>query len=177
MRPAAAGSPLTGIRAACFDWGGTLMAESGPMMVKMTDWPEVVAVPGAAEALARLHGRVPIAVATNAADSGPDDIRRALARVGLDGYIGHIFCARTLGVRKDDPDFWAAVSRTLGVPVGAIAMVGDSYRQDALGPRRAGVHGVWFAPDGAPPPAGDGVPSVRALATFAEWVLAAAVAP
>lgn len=161
------------VRAVCFDWGGTLMAEDGPAALPMVDWPTLTVLPGALAALRALHGRVPLAVATNAAVSRRPQIDAALARVGLRGFFDHVFCFTELGCRKSEPGFWQAVQRALGMPApAAIAMVGDSFEQDAAAPRRFGVQGVWFNPAGAPPPAGAAaVPQVRTLAAFAAAVL------
>ena len=62
-------NPLRAIRAVCFDWGGTLMSERGPEDIPMGLWPEVEVVEGAAKALEVLHGKLPLAIATNASVS------------------------------------------------------------------------------------------------------------
>jgi FMN phosphatase YigB (HAD superfamily) len=167
-------TPLREVRAVCFDWGGTLMGEDGPAGLPMAQWPQVQVLAGAREALALLHGRVTLAIATNADVSTPPDVARALARGGLAGCFDHIFCASTLGCRKDDPAYWTAVSRTLGCPPAQVAMVGDSLRQDALGPRACGVQGVWLRRDARTVPP-SGLPWVEDLRDFAQQVLAAIV--
>ena len=167
-------NPLREVRAVCFDWGGTLMAEQGgPEDRSMAYWPEVHAIEGALEALAALDGLLPLAVATNASVSRRPDIELALARVGMARYVSHIFCFTELGCRKDSLAFWQAVESGLGVPMARIAMVGDSLEQDARAPRRLGVQRVWFKPDGAATEVSD-VPMVDRLATFAQWVREAA---
>lgn len=165
-------NPLHDVRAVCFDWGGTLMSEDGPPDVPMALWPHVQALDGAADALRLLAGRLPLAIATNAAVSDRPMIERALSRVGLGRCIDQVFCFTELGCRKDQPAFWAAVAATLGCPAGRIAMVGDSLEQDARGPRACGVQGVWLRP-GAAAPVEAGVPCVADLRRFAQWVLAA----
>lgn len=159
------------IAAACFDWGGTLMSEAGPAELPMGAWNEVRAVPGAREALALLHGRLPLCIATNASVSDHGLIRRALARVGLDSFFTQVFCFTDLGCRKDDPAFWAAVSARLQVPLASIAMVGDSLEQDVLAPARFGVQSAWFDANGTGAPAH--VPSVTDLREFSRLVLQA----
>lgn len=196
-------APRHPLLAVCLDWGGTLMDETcGPPDVPMALWPQVRVLAGAAEALARLHGRVPLAIATNANVSRRDMIERALARAGLARYFdgGAIFFAADLGCRKDEPAFWQAVQRGLGVPLAQVAMVVDSLVQDVLAPRRWGVQAVWLRPavgriradppddsdhagglDGGQvgggadplPPEAAGVQTVSDLRAFADWVLAA----
>jgi len=159
------------IAAVCFDWGGTLMSESGPMNMPMGTWPEVRAMPGAREALSSLHGHLPLCIATNASVSTTALIERALARVGLAEFFSHIFCFSDLGCRKDDPAFWDAVSARLKVPLTSLAMVGDSLEQDVLAPARFGVQSVWFDTTGATTAAR--VPTVTDLRVFARLVLQA----
>ncbi|WP_346014419.1 HAD family hydrolase [Rubrivivax gelatinosus] len=137
-------------------------------------WPQVEAVEGAAEALALLAGRLPLAIATNATVSRRPMIELALRRVGLARHFRHVFCFTELGFRKDQPEFWAAVEQRLGVPLANIVMVGDSYEQDALLPRRFGVQGVWFDASGAGARRDAEVPVVDSLVSLACWVLQAA---
>ncbi|MGZ5180368.1 MAG: HAD family hydrolase [Ramlibacter sp.] len=159
------------IHAACFDWGGTLMSEAGPADLPMGAWPEVRALPGAREALALLHGRLPLCIATNASVSDRSQVERALARVGLGQFFSHVFCFTEIGARKDEPAFWLAVATRLGVPLASVAMVGDSLEQDVLAPARFGVQSVWFNAAGqvAPHP----VPTVEQLPAFSRLVLQA----
>lgn len=163
------------VRLACFDWGGTLMAETGgPADQPMARWPTLQVLPGAREALQALHGRVPVALCTNATVSRRADIEAALRRVDLWRHIGPVFCFTELGLRKDRRGFWQAVAHSHGLGLAELAMVGDSLAQDAVAPRRFGVQGVWLRTPGGgigAPPAG--VPVVDDLRRFADAVLAA----
>ena len=146
-----------------FDWGGTLMSEDGPLDTPMELWPEVRAIDGAAEVLEALARRHRIAVATNAAGSDGAAIRKALRRVGLDGYVSEIFCFRDLGWKKSDARFWDAVVARLGVPRAQLLMVGDDLDNDVLAPRRAGIASVWFDSTRASRRAGMTVPTIARL--------------
>lgn len=142
------------------------MSECGPEDISMGPWPQVEVIAGATAALAILHGKLPLAVATNASVSRRPMIELALRRAGLDRYFEHIFCYTELGYRKDQPEFWSAVQCTLGIPLTQITMVGDSYEQDALAPRRFGVQGVWFNQGETPSPERLRTPTVSSLLTF-----------
>lgn len=167
-------NPLHEVQAVCFDWGGTLMSEQGPEDTPMGLWPQVQALAGAAEALALLAGRLPLAIATNATVSRRPMIELALRRVGLGRHFADVFCFTELGHRKNEPEFWEAVERRLGVPRSRIAMVGDSLEHDVRAPRRFGVQAVWLNPAGAAPSDGDDdVPVVADLPAFARWVIRA----
>ena len=148
--------------------------ERGPEDIPMGLWAQVEVIEGATEALELLRGKLPLAIATNASVSRRPMIERALERAGLSGYFEHVFCFTELGYRKDQYEFWQAVEYGLGVPLAHVAMVGDSYEQDAAAPRRFGVQGVWFNPNGAAAPEMPGAPAVSRLTHFSAWVAASA---
>ena len=168
-------NPLFHVRAVCFDWGGTLMSEQGgPDDVPMAQWPHVEVIDGALACVQALSGRLPLAIATNASVSRRPMIELALSRVSLARYFSHIFCFTELGYRKSQVEFWRAVEQQLAVPLSAIAMIGDSYEQDAFYPRRFGAQAVWFNHAGKASRDEVAVPTVAALPTFAAWVMSAA---
>jgi FMN phosphatase YigB (HAD superfamily)/membrane-associated phospholipid phosphatase len=153
------------VRVVLFDWGNTLMVDDG-QSGPMAEWPRVAAVPGAAEALAALHGRYRLCVATNADDSGAAAVMAALGRVGLARFVDRVFSSRDLGARKPDPAFYAAVLETLRADAAAespddaplhahqVVMVGDDYANDVAGASAAGLRAIWFDPGRSPAPGG-----------------------
>ena len=125
----------------------------------MAVWPEVAAVPGAQDALRRLRPHYRLLVATNADLSGGPDVRAALARVGLDGYIDAVVSSKDVGAAKPNAAFFEAALRQAGVNGKAVApanavMVGDRTDNDVGGAKRAGLRAVWFNPSHAPLPEG-----------------------
>lgn len=129
-----------------FDWGDTLMRVFPEAKGKMKDWRKVEEMPGARKALHALHGKVGIALATNAADSEETDIREALARVGLDSFVKRIFCYKAVGAKKSTPEFFRFVLEDLHAEAAQVVMVGDDPREDADAARAAGLRAVWFNP-------------------------------
>ena len=158
------------IRAVCFDWGGTLMVDDGPTGVPMNRWPEVAAVPGARACLAALYGRVPLCIATNAAQSDRGMIESALARVDLMPFISRVYCYRDIGFGKDRPEFWHAVAEGLDLPPSEIVMIGDSIEQDVRSARREGLQTVWFNTQVDDPEGEAARPAVTGLGEFAEML-------
>ena len=59
----------------------------------MADWPHVEAMPGVTQALAELHARYRLILATNAPDFDAGLTRSALRRVGLEEYLTGVFSA------------------------------------------------------------------------------------
>jgi len=173
------------VRVILFDWGNTLMVDDG-QPGSMAEWPRVVAVPGAAEALAALHGRYRLCVATNADDSGAAEVMAALGRVGLARFVDRVFSSRDVGARKPDPAFYAAVLDALRADAAAnreppldadhVIMVGDNFDNDVAGATAAGLRAVWFNPKRATrlgEPVlitGAAIAEIRSLAELAAFV-------
>jgi len=67
-----------------FDWDDTLMKVFPESQGPMVDWSHVEGIPGVKPTLERLSSRYHLAVATSAKDSNMEQVRLALARVGLD---------------------------------------------------------------------------------------------
>jgi len=129
-----------------FDWGDTLMRVFPEYKGKMKDWPRVQEIPGARKALHALHGRIGIALATNATDSEEADIRQALERVDLNSFIKRIYCYSSVGSRKSSPDFFSHVVKDLRIPADHLVMVGDEFAEDVEAAQAAGLRAVWFNP-------------------------------
>ncbi len=137
-----------------FDWGDTVMRDFPQYAGPMADWPHVEAMPGIAQALAALHPDYHLALATNAAASGAQRVRAALARVGLDGYFSAVLTARELHVSKPDPAFFEAALAVFDCVPHHAVMVGDNFRTDIVGAKHASLNAVWYNPAGDPPPRG-----------------------
>jgi putative hydrolase of the HAD superfamily len=146
-----------------FDWGNTLMRELPGFVGPMADWPRVDAVSGAVETLSTLKEQYRIALATNAVDSGEDQIRAALARVGLGELVEGIFCYQSLMVKKPAPEFFTKILDQLGIQGEQAVMVGDSLENDVLGAVRAGLHAVWFNEASGQEDVGAGVDIIHSL--------------
>lgn len=127
-----------------FDWGNTLMADQSGQSGPMYTWPEVKAMPGAGDVIPRLAATHTLSIATNADQSGADEVRKALARVGLEGHFKHIFTAAEFGLRKEDDQFWPRVLGALGAKAEDVCMIGDSLETDVLPAMRAGLATVWY---------------------------------
>lgn len=132
------------VSAVAFDWGGTVMEDTGTQSGPMADWPRVVAIEGVQDALDRLAPRYRLAIATNADDSGAELVRRALARVGLGDRFPVIIASCEVGHRKPAPAFFVALGSALRCRPEEVVMVGDDYERDVLGAHAAGLRTVWF---------------------------------
>lgn len=135
-----------------FDWGDTVMRDFPQYAGPMAHWPRVDVMPGIVEALDALRPHYRLALATNAAESGVERVREALARVDLATTFDAVFTAKELGASKPDPAFFeAALAAYDCVPHQAV-MVGDNFRTDIVGAKHASLRAVWYNPAGDPPP-------------------------
>jgi putative hydrolase of the HAD superfamily len=126
-----------------FDGGNTVVREF-PYEGPMCDWPQVEAMPGIEDALRALQPDFRLAMASNAMLSGAAEMRKALARVGLDAYFIHCMTARDMGIGKLDPGYYAHVLDACGTTPDRAVMVGDTFVNDILAAKRAGLRAVWY---------------------------------
>ncbi len=129
-----------------FDWGDTVMKNFPDFEGPMHLWPHVEPVPGIRTALRSLQPTSILALATNAADSEEDDIRKALDRCDLGEFFEVVFCFRKLGIRKPHKAFYGAVLEGLRLPAQSVFMVGDTFESDVLAANAVGIAAVWFNP-------------------------------
>ncbi len=110
------------------------------------------AVPGAQALLERLHGRTVIGVVSN---NETREQQEKLAYLGLDRFIDVLVVSEEVGTAKPDPRIFEVALERASVAADESVMIGDSWRNDIVGARNAGIGAVWFnrfraeAPDGA----------------------------
>lgn len=101
-------------------------------------------------------------------------LHEALAQAGLDRLVDGVVCSAAVGAAKPDPALWAAGLALAGVEAGAAVHVGDSYAEDVVGARAAGVEPILLVrsdPAGLLAPGGGGRPGdVRTIAGLDELV-------
>jgi putative hydrolase of the HAD superfamily len=67
----------------------------------------------------------------------------------LAGLIDVVVTSAEAGVVKPDPSLFEVALARLGVPAAVALHIGDSYDEDVLGARAAGIEGVLLAREGA----------------------------
>ena len=113
---------------------------SGPM----AEWPRVELVRHVPEVLEDLSKSWELALATNAVNSNEEQIWAALRRVGLNRFLGKVYCFRKIGHKKPSPEFFGYILDDLGLEGSTVFMVGDDFESDVLGAVRCGIRAVWF---------------------------------
>jgi putative hydrolase of the HAD superfamily len=137
-----------------FDWGNTLMVDTYSEPGPMCDWPRVKIIPGVKKILEELQGKASLHVATNADESGAEEVRKALERVQIASYFSRIFSSSDLKVSKPSPGFFKKIVVLLNSSPEKICMIGDSIEKDVLPSIHLGMKGIWFNPEGNSVPAG-----------------------
>jgi putative hydrolase of the HAD superfamily len=129
-----------------FDWGDTVMRDYPEITTPMIEWETVEIIDGIADVLAYLHasGRR-IILATSANISDENQIRGALARVGVEQYFSRIYCFKTTNLPKGE-EFYRFILNDLDTAVSDAMMVGDHLEKDVHVPNSLGMFGVWFNP-------------------------------
>ncbi len=146
----AAGDPasLADLRAACAqivarELGGPVARLNRPALTQtLLDALRFAAYPDVVPALKRLRDRgVRLVVLSNWDISLYD----ALASAGLAQLIDGVVCSAEHGQAKPAPGIFAAALELAGLPADQAIHVGDSYTEDVLGARAAGIEPVLLA--------------------------------
>lgn len=113
-------------------------------------------IDGAADTVARCRDLLPIGVVSNAY---PDVQYAKLQTLGLrDAFECIVLSEEYGGPRKPAPEIFLHGCQLLGVAPGETLYVGDSWGNDVVGARAAGLIPCWFNPDGKPVPDGEQAP-------------------
>jgi len=115
-----------------------------------------VPIPGAVETVRAVAAAgVPLGIVSSAVYH--PFLEWTLERFGIRGCFAEVVSSAGAGYYKSRPEiYWYATER-LGQPPGRTVHVGDSYRFDVAGARRAGLRTVWLRADAADE-AGEGGP-------------------
>ena len=76
----------------------------------------------------------------------------ALASFGIRDHFTSVITSASCGFYKSRPEIYAQTAAALGVPVGDLVHVGDSFRFDVLPVSRLGGRAVWLNLGGVEPP-------------------------
>jgi putative hydrolase of the HAD superfamily len=72
-----------------------------------------------------------------------------LPGLDLDDTFAGIFLSFNTGFAKPDRRLFETACRDSGVAIDRALHIGDSWEKDVMGARNAGLHGVWYRPQGA----------------------------
>jgi putative hydrolase of the HAD superfamily len=98
------------------------------------------AVPDAVELINNLQGRVKLGVVTNGL---VEDQWEKLRICGLENAFDAVVISAELDVRKPDPRIFATALDRIASTTTKTIMIGDSWANDVLGARSAGIPAIW----------------------------------
>jgi putative hydrolase of the HAD superfamily len=113
-------------------WYGTRRA--------VIDEPEAVA--GAERVIPELARRYRLAIVANTSVATDEDIRQALATVGLDRYFRAVVTSVDAGARKPEPEIYLRALDRLGLRPSDVAMVGNQLDTDIAGALALGMPAI-----------------------------------
>jgi len=131
-----------------FDWGNTLMTDFN-LPGAMCDWDTVEAIDGAVDVCRDLSQRFLLVIATNGSVSGAGEVKKALARVGLDTFFKKIYAQKDIGFGKPDKRLFDHIMKDLNAMPEECVMIGDNIEKDVLGAMHYGIDALWFCRDNA----------------------------
>lgn len=105
-------------------------------------WSRLPALPGAADALARLRADGHHAVAFS--NGREADVTALLEQAGLGGHFAAVHSVEAAGTFKPSPRVYARLAHELDAAPEAVWLVSANY-WDAAGARSAGLRSVWLA--------------------------------
>ena len=113
-------------------------------------------VAGAVSVVRRLADTFPLGVVSNAL---PDVQYTKLATLGIRHLFRCVVLSGELKIAKPDPRIFLHAAGLLGSAPEDCLYVGDSYENDVVGAKRAGMRTCWFNPRALP--AGDITPDIQ----------------
>lgn len=109
----------------------------------LLDYPAIITpVAGAVSLVKTVSRRFPVGIVTNGL---PDVQYRKLETIGLRSIFSCIVMSEEVGIRKPDPRIFQHAAGLLETQPRDCLYVGDSYANDVIGAKRAGMQACWFS--------------------------------
>lgn len=101
-------------------------------------------IPGAKDALAKLHGRYRTCIVSDAIVSPGHCLRELLAAYGMDRYFDGFAFSDEVGYSKPHRKMFESAAAQMGVSLPEIVHVGDRDHNDVKGPQALGMRAILF---------------------------------
>ena len=123
-------------------------------------------VPGVVETIEALHAAgVPLGIVSSAIHH--PFLEWCLEAFGLQGRFTSIVTSASAGYYKTRPEIYWTALRHLDASAGRSVHIGDSFRFDVIGGRRAGMRTVWYARTDPTRPPVDAPPAEATVTSMA----------
>jgi HAD superfamily hydrolase (TIGR01509 family) len=117
-------------------------------------------IPGAVALVRRVAQRARVGIVTN---NEYREQEEKLEFLGLSALVDPLIVSARERVAKPDPRIYRIALDRAHARAGDTVMVGDSWKNDVLGARAAGIRPLWFNRFGAPPPTRYRVEQIRSF--------------
>ena len=98
-------------------------------------------ITGAVPLVKKVSKRLPVAVVSNGL---PDAQYKKIRAIGLDGIFSSIIISEEIGIRKPDSRIFYYAADLLKIKPLECLYVGDSFTNDVVGAKSAGMQVCWF---------------------------------
>jgi putative hydrolase of the HAD superfamily len=132
------------LRAVVFDLGNTLIEQQVDDVAPL-DELTLIALPGAGETLAAVHGEFMTGLLSNTRQSTTRHLGKALSRLGWDGFFDAVLTSTDLGTEKPAEQPFRRILQDLDVQPGQAVMVGNDLTADILGAQAVGMSTIFFS--------------------------------
>lgn len=106
------------------------------------DYPKInLPITNALPIVRKISKRLPVAVISNGL---PDVQYEKIKAIGLDDVFSHVVLSEEIGIRKPDLRIFQHAADLLKVKPSECLYVGDSYSNDVVGAKTAGMRVCWF---------------------------------
>ncbi len=128
-----------------FDWGDTLMVEYPDEQGPMALWSRVAPMAGVMTSIVAVARKYPCYVAANAGNSTAEQVKQALARIGIARFFQGFYTHRELGAKKPSKDFFEHLAQELGSPCEEVIYIGNDYDRDIVPAKLAGMTTIYVS--------------------------------
>lgn len=109
------------------------------------EYPKVnMPITGSIPVVKEVSKKLPVAVISN---GFPDVQYQKIKAIGLDNIFSHVILSEEIGIRKPDPRIFHYAADLLEIEASECLYVGDSYANDVVGAKSAGMQASWFKRD------------------------------
>ena len=117
--------------------------------IYVRDYPKMnLPIAGAVPLVKELSTRLPVALISNGL---PDVQYIKLETIGLKDVFSYIVLSEEIGIRKPDTRIFHFAANLLQIQPEDCLYIGDSYRNDIVGAKSAGMQACWFNRESSTP--------------------------
>ena len=135
---------MKNIKVIIFDWGDTLMRDFPEFQGAMVNWEKIEVIEGVENLLKKLHKKYRIVVASTAANSDAELMKKALERGATAEFIDKFYTSKEIGYKKPEKEFFEKIFKIEEVVAKEVLVVGNIFEKDIEPALKLGAYGILF---------------------------------